>query len=74
MITAEKIRKMHPPTPERVRRELDRLGLSQTEGAALLRVNERTMRRYLQDPGSPGSTPMPFGSFALLRMVEKENA
>lgn len=61
-------------TPAAIRAELDRLGLAQTEAAALLRIDPRTMRRYLQEPGTAGHTPMPFGSFALLRLAKKDSA
>lgn len=61
------------PTPECVRKELDRLGITQAEAAELIRVDPRTMRRYLQEPKTEGSTPMPFGCYALLRL-SKRNA
>lgn len=72
MITIDSVKRMRQePTPENIRAQLDRLGMTQEEGAALLRVNPRTMRRYLQVPGTPGSTPMPFSTFTLLRMIEQ---
>ena len=72
MITAQDINKVpYTPTPENIRAQLERLKINQVEAAHLLRVDERTMRRYLQEPGSPGSTTMPFGSFALLRLTKR---
>lgn len=61
----------YTPAPECVRKELDRLGITQAEAAELIRVNERTMRRYLQEPATEGSTPMPFGGYALLRLAKR---
>lgn len=57
-------------TAEMIRAELDRLGLAITEAASLLRINERTLRRYLQEPGSAGYTPMPFATYALLKHLK----
>lgn len=75
MIRMQDVRRVDwAATPDNIRRELERLGLAQTEAAALLRIDPRTMRRYLQEPGSPGAAHMPFGSFALLRLTKKDNA
>lgn len=62
------------PTRDDIQRELDRLGLLQTEAADLLRINQRSFRRYLQDPGTPGHAVMPFSSFVLLRLMKKDTA
>jgi hypothetical protein len=35
----------------------------------VLRINPRTMRRYLQEPGTEGALEMPFASFALLKSL-----
>lgn len=72
MITTDDIKRLRQePTPDNVRAQLDRLQLTQQEGAALLRINERTMRRYLQEPGTSGAAAMPFSSFALLRLAKR---
>lgn len=63
----------YEPTPEQIKAELDRLGINQVEGAELIRVDPRTFRRYMQAPRTEGSTPMPFGSFALLRLAKRNN-
>lgn len=71
MITIDSLKRIRQePTPANIRAQLGRLGLTQQQGAELLRINPRTMRRYLQEPGTPGSVPMPFPTFVLLRMVE----
>lgn len=62
------------PTPEKVRAELERLGLSQTAAADLLRIDERTMRRYVQPVDTEGYAEMPFASFALLQLMKKDTA
>jgi hypothetical protein len=63
----------YEPTPGDIQAELSRLGITQVEAAELIRVNARTFRRYMQAPRSEGSTPMPFGSFALLRLAKRNN-
>lgn len=67
MIKITDIEAVPLPTPANIRAELERLDISQGEAAELLRINERTFRRYLQDPGTIGATPMPFSMFALLQ-------
>jgi hypothetical protein len=52
------------------REEIERLGVSKESAAALLRIDPRTMRRYLQESGTEGSTPMPFSAYALLRNLK----
>lgn len=58
------------PLPAAINKELDRLELTQVGAAELLRINPRTMRRYLQEPGTRGSLTMPFVSFALLMTIQ----
>lgn len=57
----------YDPSGDVIRAELERLGLAQTEAADLLRIDPRTLRRYLQEPGTPGHAVMPFPHFALLK-------
>lgn len=72
MISANEIERVtFNHTPEEIEAQLRRLRLTQVEGAELLRIHPRTMRRYLQAPGTPGSTPMPFPTFALLRLTKR---
>jgi hypothetical protein len=52
-------------TPAKLRASLDRLGLSQVAGARLLRIEERTMRRWCA-----GATAIPFSAWALLCLIE----
>lgn len=75
MIHLKEVRRVPAdPAPETVRSELERLGLSQVDGAKLLHVDPRTMRRYLQPVGTPGALRMPFAQFALLKLTKKDNA
>lgn len=66
----EGIRIRGAPTEKMIRAELERLGMAITEAALMLRINDRTMRRYLQEPGTAGYTPMPFPIFALLKNLK----
>lgn len=56
-------------SPDAVRAELERLGIAQTEAARLLRIDPRTMRRYLQDTTTKGHVPIPFPHLALLKLA-----
>lgn len=67
MIRPTALELLEAPTPEAIRLEIERLGLAQTELAALLRIAPRTLRRYLQAPGTDGYVPMPFPTFALIK-------
>lgn len=46
-------------TPERLRSAAEGLGVSQTEFAALMGLDGRTMRRYMASPDTPTSRPIP---------------
>lgn len=59
---------IYDPSPETLRAELVRIGINQGEAATLLRVDDRTFRRYLQRVGE-GQTPIPFPHFALLKLM-----
>lgn len=65
-------RLVYDPSPDVIRRQLARLKLTQAEGAALLRVDPRTMRRWLQE--GPGSSPIPFAALAILKSAEPVDA
>lgn len=54
-------------TPDALRSELSRLGLSQRAGAAHLRVNEKTMRRWIS-----GEIPIPHAVALLLPKLTKK--
>lgn len=69
MITPSVIQRVAEPGHEDVKAELARLGLSAAAAADLLRINLRTMQRYLQPPGTSGATPCPFAVFVLLRLL-----
>lgn len=50
----------HRPQPEYARKLVERIGQPQGIIATALGLDARTFRRYLQDPGTKGATPMPF--------------
>lgn len=55
-------------TPDELRAELARLGLSQTGAARALRVNEKTVRRW-----ATGEIPVPFAvALLLVKLTPKE--
>lgn len=73
MITPDQITKIKKnPTAKDVQAEIDRLGYSQSELSELLHIDPRTLRRYLQARGTDGATPIPFPTFALLRLLRPE--
>lgn len=49
-----------------VRRQLERIGVTATEAAHLLRCDARTFRRYLDE----NDTPIPFAAYALLCLLK----
>lgn len=55
-------------TPADLRTELARLGLSQRGGAAYLRVNEKTMRRWIS-----GEIPIPHAIALLLPKLKPKD-
>lgn len=61
-------RLVYDTDPDVVRRQLARLKMTQAEAAALLRVDPRTMRRWLQE--GPGSSPIPFAALAVLKTTD----
>lgn len=74
MIKLQEVRRIDwSPTPDNIKAELERLGLTQVQAAELLRINPRSMRAYLQARGTKNAATMPFGSFALLRLTKRDN-
>ena len=56
-------------TPTQLRDTLARLGLTQTGAARLLGVDERTMRRWCAEEGTPQHRRMPEPAARLLRLL-----
>jgi hypothetical protein len=72
MIDAREAERITPIiTPAMVREQIERLGWTQGEAAAYLRVDPRTMRRWLASTESPTAAPIPFAYYALLRLTRK---
>ena len=60
-----------PPAVKEVRAQVARIGLTQAETAALLRVDPRTMRSYLSEAnGKNAASSIPFAAYALLREIK----
>lgn len=69
MIDQDKIKRIKWPTaPAKVRLELARLGITQREAAEMLRVDPRTVRSYVSHASDV--SPIPFASFAILKLTE----
>jgi hypothetical protein len=61
--------KKHNPAPDYARKLVDKVGLTQATIAAGLGLDPRTFRRYLQEQGTKGATPMPYTVQRLLELL-----
>lgn len=61
-----------PPAVKEVRAQVARIGLTQAETAALLRIDPRTMRSYLSEAnGKNAISSIPFAAYAVLLNLRK---
>lgn len=61
----------HNPNPQYIRALIERSGLSQRKVADTIGIGDRTLRAFLQAPGSPGYRVIPYTvQFAIERLCD----